>query len=248
MILKNLNNKARDFGPEAELVTRTAQKAGQFKNDANNKTHSKYHIVKNKKELDDKEPQEVIELIKKLDASISNPIIVTIRNKKEGGKKAINDNTRYEILKNIVRYVDCVDIEINSNLFKKIPSFFHSKKKTVIASYHNFKETPSNAKLKNILAKGKKGGADIVKIAVMANSRDDLAKIIDFTIKNSNKNIIMIAMGNIGRISRILNPMLGSLLTYGYVINPSAAGQPSANEIINQLRYFDPEYNKLFNK
>ncbi|MEN7982356.1 MAG: hypothetical protein ABFQ65_02830 [Nanoarchaeota archaeon] len=70
VILKNLQNKATDFGPEAELVKRAVSKASQFKDDANDKTHSKYHIVKKKKEIDDKDPQEVVELINKLDSSI----------------------------------------------------------------------------------------------------------------------------------------------------------------------------------
>ncbi|MDD5773185.1 MAG: type I 3-dehydroquinate dehydratase [bacterium] len=186
----------------------------------------------------------ITSVVKKLNASLTNPIIVTIRDKKEGGEKAITDDARFEILKNIVQYIDCVDIEINSKLFKNIPSFFHFKKKIVIASYHNFKNTPSNAALEKILAKGKKSGADIIKIAVMVNSRDDLAQLINFTIKNRKKNIITIAMGDIGRISRILNPILGSLLTYGYVITPSAPGQPPVNEIMDQLKSFDPEYSK----
>ncbi|MEW6088084.1 MAG: type I 3-dehydroquinate dehydratase [bacterium] len=184
----------------------------------------------------------IISVVKKLDESIPNPIIATIRGKKEGGEKVISDKARFEILKNIAQYVDCADIEINSGLFKKAPSFLHSKKKIVIGSYHNFKNTPPNSKIEKILKKGKKGGADIVKIAVTANSRDDLARLIDFTIKNRKKNIITIAMKDIGRISRVLNPILGSLLTYGYVITPSAAGQPPVIEIIGQLRSFDPEY------
>jgi len=186
----------------------------------------------------------ITSVVKKIDASIPNPIIATIRDKKEGGEKAITDDERFKILMSIVQYIDCVDIEINSKLFKAIPSFFHSKKKAVIASYHNFKNTLSNAELEKILAKGKKGGADIVKIAVMVNSRDDLAKLINFTIKNRKKNIKTIAMGDIGRISRVLNPILGSLLTYGYVITPSAPGQPSVNEIMDQLKSFAPEYSK----
>ncbi|MDO8622902.1 MAG: hypothetical protein Q7R52_01545 [archaeon] len=70
IILNNLDKKATDFGPESKLVKRTVQKASQFKDDANDKTHSLYHIVKNKKELEDKQPQEVIELIKKLNSLI----------------------------------------------------------------------------------------------------------------------------------------------------------------------------------
>lgn len=184
----------------------------------------------------------IVSVVKKLRASIPNPIIATIRDKKEGGEKAISENARCEIFKNIIGYVDCVDIEINSGLFKKIPSFCHSEGKIVIGSYHNYKNTPSFETLKKIFGKGKRWKADIVKIAVTANSKNDLAKLIDFTIKNRKENIITIAMGDIGRISRVLNPMLGSLFTYGYVTAPSATGQPSVNEIIEWLELFSPEY------
>ncbi|MFH1287816.1 MAG: type I 3-dehydroquinate dehydratase [bacterium] len=189
-------------------------------------------------------PDYITSIVKKLKASIPNPIIATIRDKKEGGGKKINEDARYEILGNIIGYVDCADVEINSGLLKKIPPLFHSRKKIIIGSYHNFKNTPSFETLEKILKKGKKGGADIVKIAVMANSKGDLAKLIDFTIKHRKENIITIAMGDIGRISRVLNPLLGSLLTYGYVTTSSATGQPSANEIIEWLRLFDSGCNK----
>lgn len=178
----------------------------------------------------------IISIVKKLRASIRNPIIATIRDEKEGGERAISEDARCEIFENIIGYVDCVDIEINSGLFKRMCSFVHSNKKIVIGSYHNFENTPSLKMLEKILEKGKKGKADIVKIAVAANSKNDVARLVDFTIKNRDKNIVTIAMGDIGRVSRVLNPMLGSLLTYGYVTAPSAIGQPSVSEIYELLK------------
>jgi len=38
-------------------------------------------------------------------------------------------------------------------------------------------------------------------------------------------------MGNIGKHSRIMAPIYGSLLTYGYVRNPVAPGQMRVDEI-----------------
>lgn len=178
----------------------------------------------------------ITSIVKKLSVSVSNPIIATIRDKKEGGETEIGEDARCEIFENIIGHVDCVDIEINSGLFKRMCSFAHSNKKIVIGSYHNFKSTPSLKMLEKILENGKKWKADIVKIAVTANSKNDVARLVDFTIKNRGKNIVTIAMGDIGRVSRILNPMLGSLLTYGYVTAPSAIGQPSVNEIYEWLK------------
>lgn len=69
-ILKNLSEKSKEFGSEKELVERLIKKAEEFKEDANNKTHSLYHIVTNKKELDEKNPQEILEYIKALISKI----------------------------------------------------------------------------------------------------------------------------------------------------------------------------------
>ena len=43
----------------------------QFKDDANDKAHSWYHIVKSRKELDDTNFQDIIEMIVRLEKSIS---------------------------------------------------------------------------------------------------------------------------------------------------------------------------------
>lgn len=63
VLLKNLNDKSSQFDPdEKKLVQRIVQKSEGFKEDANDKTHSLYHIS-SKKELDEKDPQEVLDLI-----------------------------------------------------------------------------------------------------------------------------------------------------------------------------------------
>jgi len=66
VIIKNLDEKAIDFGPEKDLVKFICKKAEKFKEDANNKTHSLYHIVKDKKEIDERDSQMILDLISTL--------------------------------------------------------------------------------------------------------------------------------------------------------------------------------------
>lgn len=68
VILKNLYDKRNDFEPEEiPIIKRLYQKAKKFKEDSNDATHSWYHLIENKKEIDDLNIQLIIELIKKLE-------------------------------------------------------------------------------------------------------------------------------------------------------------------------------------
>ncbi|MBI5207902.1 MAG: type I 3-dehydroquinate dehydratase [Candidatus Firestonebacteria bacterium] len=178
----------------------------------------------------------IIHIIK---ASLKKPVIATIRSKKEGSRRNINDKTRYNIFKNIIQDVDCVDIEINSGLFNKVTELSHFYKKPVIGSYHNFNKTPSDIELNKILLKGKKGKADIVKIACFSLKTSDLIRLTQFTINHNSENIVTILMGSTGTITRIFYPLIGSLFTYGFLTKNSSPGQLSAKEIINYLQCFD---------
>lgn len=64
ILIKNFRKKASNFYPdEKKLILRILQLAEEFKDDANDKTHSLYHIS-SKKELEGKNPQVILDLIK----------------------------------------------------------------------------------------------------------------------------------------------------------------------------------------
>lgn len=69
-ILANLRKKAGDFGPDKKLLERVISRSEQFKDDANNKAHSWYHIVRSRRELDDTNVQDIIDMIRKLEQNI----------------------------------------------------------------------------------------------------------------------------------------------------------------------------------
>jgi len=70
-ILGNLRKKAKNFGPDKSLLLRILNRANTFRDDANNKTHSWYHIVRSKQELEDAHFQDIIDMIKDLEDNLS---------------------------------------------------------------------------------------------------------------------------------------------------------------------------------
>jgi 3-dehydroquinate dehydratase type I len=74
----------------------------------------------------------------------------------------------------------------------------------------------------------KKMGADIIKIAVQANSWGDNLIVLDFLDKNSkNEKIIALCMGEKGKITRIVGHLFGNYLVYAPMVKQkeTAKGQ-----------------------
>lgn len=69
VVLKELYNRKKDFEFDKEkAIGRFYQLAGQFKKDANDKTHSWFHLVENRKEIDDLSIQALVELLRRIGA------------------------------------------------------------------------------------------------------------------------------------------------------------------------------------
>lgn len=156
---------------------------------------------------------------------------------------------RKEFFSAIIPFVDAVDLEIEEEI-EAIVRMAKAKGKKVIISYHNYEETPATEILENILDSMRDRGADIVKIATFIKSKEDLARLLLLTEDWKRLPIITIGMGEIGRLSRIIAPIFGSCLTYGYINKPQAPGQMKVStlkreiknsyllEICNTLAYF----------
>lgn len=68
-ILRNLRKSSGDFDSEKKLVERICSKSDVFKETANDMTHSLYHIA-TKREIDEKEFQGILDLIKELESKL----------------------------------------------------------------------------------------------------------------------------------------------------------------------------------
>jgi 3-dehydroquinate dehydratase-1 len=105
----------------------------------------------------------------------------------------------------------------------------------VIASHHDFEQTPAPEVMQMILEQMCAGGADIVKLAVMPQDRQDVLDLIsvttDFHEENSDTPVITMAMGALGVISRICGEIFGSCVTFACHNKPSAPGQLEMNKL-----------------
>ena len=70
-----------------------------------------------------------------------------------------------------------------------------------------------------------------VKIVTTANNTDDATRLLELYSKKDKTNLISFAMGDSGRISRILCLYLGSPFTYVSLGKPVAPGQFSLDEV-----------------
>ncbi len=163
------------------------------------------------------------------------PVIATIRSKKEGGDRYISSSCRLQIFKAVMPFVDAVDVEISSSILDDVIRDAKAKKKRIILSYHNFKQTPLENRLERIIKKGKASGGGIIKIASFAKSKGDILRLLNFTFKHREKNIVTISLGKKGMISRVLFPFFGSLFTYAYLDKPFAPGQMDIKELKTQV-------------
>ena len=73
------------------------------------------------------------------------------------------------------------------------------------------------------------GGADIVKLAVMPKTPEDVLDLLSVTSKfhleNPDTPIVTMSMGKLGNISRLCGETFGSCMTFGAHEKPSAPGQ-----------------------
>lgn len=78
-------------------------------------------------------------------------------------------------------------------------------------------------------------GADIAKLAVMPHSFEDVLRLLEVTL-HSKYAVCTIAMGDFGRHSRVIAPVYGSVMTYGYVDTSTAPGQLRVDELKYMLK------------
>jgi len=175
-----------------------------------------------------KQIPEALETIKK----DLNKIVCTLRPKTEGGKFPGNEKERIAILKLIAEYNPfLLDVEFNTlKRNSSLVRYLKSTKTKLLVSWHDFKKTPSTAELKKKMNQMSKFSSN-VKIVSTAKSTDDSNRMLELYSKKGRNNLISFAMGDLGRISRILCLYLGSPYTYVSLGKAVAPGQFSVDEV-----------------
>jgi 3-dehydroquinate dehydratase-1 len=157
------------------------------------------------------------------------PVIATVRSPKEGGKNNLNARERASRYLALLDRVDAIDIELASRAeMKSVLDAARRAGRRIILSFHDFKGTPSG--LRALQRKASAAGADVFKIAVTPRTAADFTALLEL-LDNPPLPTSVMGMGPMGRASRLAAIACGSVLNYGWIERPNAAGQWSAVEL-----------------
>ena len=158
------------------------------------------------------------------------PVIITNRMKQEGGAWGGSEEERVSTLISLLPLADAVDIELCARDRDMVVKKARDTGKTVIISTHDFEKTPASNVMSEIISESVTAGADIAKLAVMPNSLEDVHRLLEVTL-HADATVCTLAMGEKGRYSRVVAPLYGSVMTYGYVGKATAPGQLRVDEL-----------------
>jgi len=155
-----------------------------------------------KTKLSDEEVKKVFSLPKKLIATFRENNIASEDERKRALMIAIDAGASM---------VD-VELEGREEYRKEIVEKAKEKGCSIIISHHDYDKTPQREELLRIVDNCFEKGADIAKVACKANSVQDSARLLG--LLDSEKKLVVIAMGEYGRITRVAGPLLGSQFTF----------------------------------
>ena len=170
-----------------------------------------------------------IEEIESLFSSSDTPLVATCRVVDDG------NGTWEEAEEKLTAAVEAgaafldLEIEAPKEVGKRLRRACTEYGTTMIRSSHFFAGTPSDDVLRNTVEKCRKFGGEIVKIAAMAKSGEDVARVLGLYSQEQTSQrqaeLIAFSMGETGRASRLECLRLGSPFTYA-ALNDNEAAAP----------------------
>lgn len=182
-------------------------------------------------------------------SEIPAPVVAVCRGEAEKGDFAGKEGDRVDMLKAAVsggaKFVD-IGIQTEKSLISDLKKHCKKHGANLIISRHFWEKTPDKEELMVIIERAKSLGADIVKIATNVKNWSDnviLFEVASVATKMGVK-VIVVGMGERGRISRLGCPLLGSFLTYVALDEKSAtaSGQMTLQEF-KKFTYASPDWN-----
>ncbi len=178
-------------------------------------------------------PEPLRSLLKDLRRRTSLVLLLTLRSRAEGGKlpRSVDEQDRLALIRAALSEVDAVDVELSADgIAEHVVDEARKRHRWTVLSFHDFKKIPTDRVLQGIVKRFRQLKGDVLKIAAMPKTSADTGRLMAFCAGLEGRRAI-IAMGALGRSSRIEGRKWGSCLTYGYVRRPLAPGQISVKEL-----------------
>lgn len=189
----------------------------------------------------------VREVISALAPIVDNTILIfTFRSKEQGGQCSLESEYVYDLhqVAAETKVVDFIDVEYFYTENADVEIYNLQKMGTrVITSHHDFHETPSSDVLFMLLEQMKHSKADIVKLAMMPQSTEDVLRLLmetnHFHKRYPKQPLITMSMGKLGVVSRVCGETFGSCVTFGAGKTASAPGQIPMENLEEILSVFN---------
>jgi 3-dehydroquinate dehydratase-1 len=168
-------------------------------------------------------------------------LLMTLRTQAEGGAfqgDAIAYRAEYLRLLNLIT-PDALDIEASlpETIREGCVQLAHDHQLAVVASTHDFHQTPSLADAKSQL-RAQSTWADVVKLACMPQTPQDTLNLLALSAwarETLKQPAIVIGMGQLGQLTRVASGAFAPGLTFATLGDASAPGQLSVN-LIHELQ------------
>ena len=165
-------------------------------------------------------------------------LLFTYRSKPQGGNGAYDKDMIRDINEAAAEtgVCDMIDFEYFA-AERHVKSIRALQKKgiKVIVSHHDFDETPPADVIRIILEEEYESGADIVKLAIMPNSMQDVLTLLSETVyfheEHKDIPLVTMSMGPMGSVSRFTGEYFGSCITFAAGRQASAPGQLPQKEL-----------------
>ncbi len=131
-----------------------------------------------------------------------------------------------------------VDVEIDRAESGSLIASAREAGVPVVASHHDFESTDSAERLLKTFAAMSESGADVAKVAMMPQTPADVLRLLEATAAADASlpvPVLGIAMGLLGRTSRIMGADFGSCATFAQIGRASAPGQIEASVLAEIL-------------
>lgn len=167
------------------------------------------------------------------------PFIFTCRTKGQGGNVEMDHDESVALLTAVISkgkpdFVD-IELDIGDDAVRELVQLAHEHDVVAIVSHHDFAGTPSVDDMQALLWRMIQLGADIPKLAVMAQrSQDahDLMRASHLVYEQAGVPLLTLAMGTAGQNTRLTGEIFGSSMTFCALDRPSAPGQVELKEAI----------------
>jgi 3-dehydroquinate dehydratase/shikimate dehydrogenase len=198
--------------------------------------------------LDEDQLDPALSQLRQLLAETPRPFIITFRPAGQGGRRALEARERIAFWKEVAELLREAEapggafFDIELDLFESPDSealrevfgeLLTVNRLKLICSHHDFQRTPAD--LGALFERMARAPAHVLKIAVQAEDITDCVAVLRLLelARREGREMIAVAMGEAGLLTRVLAPSRGALLTYGSLdeTQATAPGQVDAREL-----------------